>query len=27
MTYIDGFLAPVLPGRRDDYAKMATDAL
>jgi uncharacterized protein YbaA (DUF1428 family) len=26
MTYIDGFLAPVFPGRREDYAKMATDA-
>jgi uncharacterized protein YbaA (DUF1428 family) len=26
MTYIDGFLAPVLPGRRDDYAQMATEA-
>jgi uncharacterized protein YbaA (DUF1428 family) len=24
MTYIDGFLAPVFPGRREDYATMAT---
>lgn len=26
MAYIDGFVAPVLPGKRDDYAKMARDA-
>ena len=26
MTYVDGFLAPVKPGRREDYVKMAQDA-
>ncbi len=26
MAYIDGCLMPVLPGRRDDYVKMAHDA-
>jgi uncharacterized protein YbaA (DUF1428 family) len=26
MAYIDGFVAPVLPGKRDAYAAMARDA-
>ena len=26
MTYVDGFLCPVKPGRKDDYIKMARDA-
>lgn len=26
MAYIDGFVAPVLPGKRDAYAQMARDA-
>ena len=26
MAYIDGFVAPVLPGRKDDYRAMSTDA-
>jgi uncharacterized protein YbaA (DUF1428 family) len=26
MTYIDGFLAPVSAGRREDYVKMAEEA-
>ena len=26
MAYIDGFVAPVLPGKRDAYAEMAREA-
>ena len=26
MTYVDGFLAPVRAGRREDYRQMASDA-
>lgn len=26
MTYIDGFVAPVFPGRGDDYARMARES-
>jgi uncharacterized protein YbaA (DUF1428 family) len=26
MAYVDGFVAPVLPGKRDAYAEMARDA-
>ena len=26
MTYVDGFLCPVKPGRKDDYLKMAQEA-
>jgi uncharacterized protein YbaA (DUF1428 family) len=26
MTYVDGFLCPVKPGRKDDYLAMARDA-
>ena len=26
MTYVDGFLAPVRAGRREDYRRMASDA-
>lgn len=26
MAYIDGFVAPVLPGKRDGYVEMARDA-
>ena len=26
MTYVDGFMAPVKPGRKDDYIAMAREA-
>ena len=26
MTYIDGFVVPVLPGKKEEYRKMAADA-
>ena len=26
MTYVDGFVAPVFPGRKEDYVKMAQEA-